>query len=124
MREVQIPLKRVLAKTQCNISNRAAYKNFRSASGIWFPFHLVYSITAFSLLFNPNSEKIAWKKTQFYILATAIASSFSCFSLTSDGASVMTSAALVVFGKAMTSRILWRFPISMIKRSTPKAMPP
>ena len=36
----------------------------------------------------------------------------------------MTSRALCVFGKAMTSRIDGRFAMSMTRRSRPKARPP
>src|SRR4029077_8434117 len=55
---------------------------------------------------------------------TRTCSSRSCASLTSVGASVSRSAAVWVFGKAITSRMLSAPVISMARRSSPKAMPP
>src|SRR6266404_130104 len=55
---------------------------------------------------------------------TRTCSSRSCASLTSVGASVSGSAAVWVFGKAITSRMLSAPVISMARRSSPKAMPP
>src|SRR3984893_13620353 len=55
---------------------------------------------------------------------TRTCSSRSCASLTSACASVTRSAAVWVFGKAITSRILSAPVISMARRSSPKAMPP
>src|ERR1700730_14092222 len=55
---------------------------------------------------------------------TRTCSSRSCASLTSVGASVSRSAAVWVFGKAITSRMLSAPAISMARRSSPKAMPP
>lgn len=46
------------------------------------------------------------------------------FSSTMFGAWLMTSTALCVFGKAMTSRMDGRFAMSMMRRSRPKARPP
>src|SRR6267154_1693684 len=55
---------------------------------------------------------------------TRTCSSRSCASLTSVGASVSGSAAVWVFGKAITSRMLSAPGISIASRSSPKAMPP
>src|SRR5450631_462109 len=55
---------------------------------------------------------------------TRMCNSFNCASLTSVGASINGSAAVWVFGNAMTSRMLSAPAISIASRSRPKAMPP
>jgi translocation and assembly module TamB len=55
---------------------------------------------------------------------TRICNSRSCASLASVGASVMGSAAVWVFGKAITSRMLSAPAINIARRSRPNAMPP
>ena len=51
-------------------------------------------------------------------------SSFSCASLTGEGASVITQVAFCVLGKAMTSRMDSAPVRSIINRSRPRAIPP
>ena len=60
----------------------------------------------------------------FFTTVLLICSSRICFSSTMFGAWLMTSTALCVFGKAMTSRMDGRFAMSMMRRSRPKARPP
>ncbi len=51
-------------------------------------------------------------------------SSLSCSSVTGPGASIISSRAAWVLGKAITSRMFGSSLSSMIKRSTPGAIPP
>ena len=53
-----------------------------------------------------------------------IESSRSCLKSASDGEPVISSTPRLFFGKAMTSRILSAFAISMTRRSRPSAIPP
>src|ERR1700683_1123723 len=55
---------------------------------------------------------------------TLMNSSFNCRALTSEGAPLIGSTAFWVFGKAITSRIDSVPHSIIIRRSTPKAMPP
>ena len=73
-----------------------------------------------------SSARSQWGYSSFSFFTTVllICSSRICFSSTMFGAWLMTSTALCVFGKAMTSRMDGRFAMSMMRRSRPKARPP
>ena len=71
-----------------------------------------------------NTQETQFSFFSFFLTAVRMESSRSCFSSTGDGAFDMTSRALCVFGKAMTSRIDGRFAMSMTRRSRPNARPP
>ena len=74
---------------------------------------------------NPGACRVPlpkiWQETLFNYssLRIAIPSSFSCFSSTRFGASVIRQEASFTFGNAITSRILSCFAISITRRSRP-----
>src|SRR5256884_8273001 len=72
---------------------------------------------------QPQAVHVDDRRTQGCGTRTRTCSSRSCASLTSVGASVSGSAAVWVFGKAITSRMLSAPAMSMASRSSPKAMP-
>ncbi len=82
---------------------------------------------------QPIGDSIAALQTLAAILILMVQGSYStifkCSSRrwrgsSSDGASNITSLALAVLGKAITSRILGSSAISITRRSMPGAMPP
>lgn len=73
---------------------------------------------------NPASrlpQSVLWNSGRFFYssMSTSICSSLSCSPDTLDGAFIIRSLALAVFGKAMTSRMLSVPASSMTKRSKP-----
>jgi len=73
----------------------------------------------------PIQNELSYK-IHFVNLGTTVlrASSFSCLSLTCDGASVIKQVAFCVFGKAIASRIDSIPQISITNLSRPSAIPP